>query len=377
MNDSDESDFDPSRVISAMSVFLLGDQPSLTRKDVAAQSGVQLDVARERWRTLGFPEVADDEVAFTQADVEALRLTQALIDAGVLTEGTEQAFIRTTGHTFARLAEWQAQAILGPLLASDDDQIPLEMIGEIVPSAERVQSYVWRRHLLSAANRLILRETASSEGSKMCAGFADIVGYTSRSRQMSTAELATLIERFEEVTTRLITDHGGQVIKTIGDEVLFVVDSPYECALLALELLEQHVADDEFPEVRVGMAYGHVLNRLGDVFGPVVNVASRLTSVARPGRAVMDKAMSEALRDEDDLRVRPMRRTAVKGYEHLEPWSLKRPRDTDRGRPDLREAIEDVIEDVADGVSLMPPRRDRMTPARRSQSRSAKRSSKD
>lgn len=377
MSQSGEADFDPSALISAMSVFLLGEQPSLTRQDVVERSGLPVDVTRERWRTLGFPAVDDGDVAFTPADVEALRLTQTLIDIGVLTAETEQAFIRSTGHTFARLAEWQAQAILGPMLTSDDDQVPLDMIDEIVPIAERVQSYVWRRHLLSAANRLLLRETNSSEGFKMCAGFADIVGYTSRSRQMSTSELATMVERFEEITTRLITDHGGQLIKTIGDEVLFVVDSPYECALLALELLEQHLTDDDFPEVRVGMAYGHVLSRLGDVFGPVVNVASRLTSVARPGRAVMDNAMAEVLRDEESLRVRPMRRTSVKGYEHLEPWSLKRPRDTDRSRTDLRVAIEDVIEDVTDGVSLIPPRRERPSGGKKARSRATKHSDED
>ena len=64
---------------------------------------------------------------------------------------------------------------------------------------------------------------------------------------------------------------------------------------------------------------------MGDVFGPVVNVASRLTSVARPGSAVVDREVAESLRDDDELRLKRMRRTSVKGYEHLEPWSLKRP----------------------------------------------------
>ena len=68
---------------------------------------------------------------------------------------------------------------------------------------------------------------------------------------------------------------------------------------------------------------------MGDVFGPVVNVASRLTSVARPGSIVVDRDMAEHLRDDDELRLKRMRRTSVKGYEHLEPWSLKRPREKD------------------------------------------------
>lgn len=374
MTSADEPAFDPSILISAISAFLLGEQPTLTSAEVSERSGVSMDAARERWRTLGFPDVDDEAVAFTDADVEALQFTQKLMDLGVVNPDTAPAFIRTVGRTFARLAEWQARAVLNSILApADGDGISLDRLEEIVPLGEQVQSYVWRRHLLGAASRLLLRETTTSEGSQLCVGFADIVGYTTRSRRMSTHDLAAMVERFEEVVTGLITDHGGQVIKTIGDEVLFVADSPRECSLLALELLEQHLADETFPEVRVGMAYGHVLNRLGDVFGPVVNVASRLTSIAKPGRAVMDRSMADHLHDDDTFRIRRMRRTSVKGYEHLEPWSLKRPREGDDRRPDLRETIEEVIEDVADGVSLIPPRRDRHSGSGKPRSRIVKR----
>ena len=62
--------------------------------------------------------------------------------------------------------------------------------------------------------------------------------------------------------------------------------------------------DDEFPEVRAGVAYGDVVSRLGDVFGPTVNVASRLTSIARPGSVLIDQGAHDALtgdtEDSDD-----------------------------------------------------------------------------
>ena len=161
----------------------------------------------------------------------------------------------------------------------------------------------------------------------MCVGFADIVGYTTRARSMTGTELAQLVDRFDEVTTGIITDHHGHVVKTIGDEVLFAADEPEQAALIALGLIEEHLDDESFPEVRIGMAHGRVLNRMGDVYGPVVNVAARLTKVARPGTVVIDRGMAEALQNDDNLRLRRMRRTSVKGYEHLEPWSLRRPRD--------------------------------------------------
>ena len=331
MSDGDgEPGPDPSVVIEAITELMLGESPHLRRADVSELSGVAQDVARARWRALGFPEADDDDVAFTDADVEALRLTQELVGLGVIEPDTEQAFIRTIGRSFARLAEWQVRAFLGsvPADADEEDTVgQLEELQKVVPLGERVQAYVWRRHLVNAATRLLLTDSDDADVAPMCVGFVDIVGYTTRSRHMTRTELTDMVERFEEVTTGLITDHHGRVVKTIGDEVLFELDDTKEAALLALELLDQHLDDDAFPEVRIGLAHGDVLHHMGDVFGPVVNVASRLTSVARPGSAVVDREMAESLRDDEELRLKRMRRTSVKGYEHLEPWSLKRPRE--------------------------------------------------
>src|SRR5699024_11470192 len=78
--DRDSPAFDPGILVSAVSSYLLGEMPHLTGPQVAAQAGVPYDVAKERWRALGFPEVSDDEASFTQSDVQALRLTQQLFE---------------------------------------------------------------------------------------------------------------------------------------------------------------------------------------------------------------------------------------------------------------------------------------------------------
>lgn len=347
MTEAEDPAFDPSVILEAISAFLLGEEPNLRRADVAELSGVPPDVAQARWRALGFPEVGDDDVAFTHADVEALGAVQKLIGLGFISPDSEQAFIRTTGRTFARLAEWQARVMFSSLLQDrPDGASALDALEELVPVGESVQSYIWRRHLVGAAGRLLLSASRDTEAVPMCVGFADIVGYTSRSRQMSTSALAAMVERFEALANGLITDHHGQVIKTIGDEILFVTDEPADAAQIALKLLDAHLVVEDFPQLRIGMAYGNVLNRLGDVFGPVVNVASRLTSVARPGSSVIDRALADELGSDDGLRIRRMRRTSVKGYENLEPWSLKRPRDSDAPRPRLRESVEESVEDA-------------------------------
>ncbi len=332
MNDDGEPSLDGSVVLQAITEMMLGEQPHLTRAEVSELSGVDPDVARLQWRALGFPEADDDDVAFTQADVEALKVTQELIALGIIEPDTEQPIIRTIGRSFARLADWQVRAFLGAVTSGSQDDLAtgdLAELEKVIPLGERVQSYAWRRHLVNAASRLLLTESEDVEETPRSVGFADIVGYTSLSRKLTRQELTDMVERFEEVTAGLITDHRGHVVKTIGDEVLFVVDDPHEAARLALALLDQHEADDTFPAVRIGLAFGNIVNHMGDVFGPVVNVASRLTSLARPASALVDRAMADELRDDDELRLKPLRRTSVKGYEHLKPWALTWSRDAD------------------------------------------------
>ena len=62
--------------------------------------------------------------------------------------------------------------------------------------------------------------------------------------------------------------------------------TPESIAQIGLELVEERQRDEDFPELRVGLAWGPAVARLGDVLGPVVNVASRLTSTSRPGRVL-------------------------------------------------------------------------------------------
>jgi adenylate cyclase len=350
---------DVSAIIEAITETLLGQPLTLTRLEVAKKSGLPPELNASRWRALGFPEVPDDDVAFTKADVDALKATETLIQLGFIDRQTEEAFIRTVGRTFARLAEWQVRAMLRSLLESETGALTgkdFKQLSETLRLGSKVQDYVWRRHLVGAANRLVLAHAVDAEAEPACAGFVDIVGYTTRSRSMSGSELAAWVEHFESVVTDLITEHSGRVVKTIGDEIFFVVDDPVEAAWLGLELTEQHLHDPAFPNVRVGMAYGDLLNRLGDVFGPVVNMASRLTSVARPGRAVVDEELARLAKDTAGLRLRKMRRMSVKGFETVEPWSLKRARE--ERRPGIRGAVGTIFEEAAEGVAARLPLRD-------------------
>lgn len=338
---------------------LLGAKPTLTRREVAEKAGMPLDVATELWAQLGFPHADDDDVAFTRNDVKALKRTAELVSLGILAPDSQAALVRTWGRSFARLAEWQVELLAGIALEDDDPEARLgQLLNSVLPNVEKLQDYVWRRHLASAAQRLLPSADPAATESRLAVGFTDIVGYTSRSKNLGESELVDLVELFEDETTRAVVAAGGRVIKTIGDEVLYVADDPGAAVEVALTLTERgEDDDDDFPRVRAGIAFGPVTTRLGDVYGATVNIASRLTSVARPGTVLLDRGAFDVLTRQEqppdtapdgtplaklidraadeiselspfaehgDLKFRRLRRQSVKGYRHLEPWVVRR-----------------------------------------------------
>ncbi|QZY29261.1 adenylate/guanylate cyclase domain-containing protein [Nocardioides coralli] len=347
---------------------LLGARRTLTRVQVADKAGVPLELAEELWGQLGFPHTDDDDVAFTRHDVKALKRTAELVSLGILEPDSQAALVRTWGRSFARLAEWQVSLLAGIALSDDEPEQRLdELLGSVLPNVGKLQDYVWRRHLVSAAQRLLPQADGATQ-SRQAVCFTDIVGYTSQSKNLTESELVDLVERFEDEVTRRVVDVGGRVIKTIGDEVLFVTDEPRATVDVALSLTERgEDGDDDFPRVRAGVAFGDVTSRLGDVFGPTVNIASRLTSIARPGAVLVDRGAFDALTGHDeppdtapdgtplarlidraadelaelspyaergDLKFRRLRRQSVKGYRHLEPWLVRRRQWQEGDRPE-------------------------------------------
>ena len=305
------SEPDLSGALEAVEAYLLGEEPTLTRVQVAEQSGVPLETAKELWRLLGFAHVEDDEVAFTPADVEALRYSQDLMDLGILSPDRQAALVRTWGRSYARLAEWQTGLLASMTLESGADvhETVAAVTGEVLPRVEALQSYVWRRHLASAGSRMLAVATPGSPLVSQAVAFVDIVGYTSRSKELSEHELVTWLEYFESETLGLTVDRGGRIIKNIGDEVLLVTDDVADAVEIALAMAARgDDPDDDFPRVRAGIAYGEVVNRLGDVFGPTVNVAARLTSIARPGSVVVDDGRPRRAHPHDVGPGRPRRR---------------------------------------------------------------------
>jgi adenylate cyclase len=318
----------------ALERLLLDGPRRYTRLQVAELAGMPPERTLRLWRALGFPDAADDDPAFTDADVAALHVLSTLIDSGFVGPETEASIARAMGQSLSRLADWQTDMLADALArgtqvdgdrdarvaASADDAVAAAKA--LLPRLRQVQDYVWRRHLAANADRL-LGATGPGDRRELAVGFADLVGYTSRSRGMGGRELGAMVEDFESLAAEVIARRHGRVVKTVGDGVLFTAATPVDAVEIGLELPVAWDAEDR-PPLRVGAAYGRVLTRLGDIYSPVVNLASRLTSLARPGTLLVDRDLADWLRGLPEYRVRPLRRVSVRGYDHLQPWLVRR-----------------------------------------------------
>ncbi|WP_419995762.1 adenylate/guanylate cyclase domain-containing protein [Streptomyces boninensis] len=310
--------------------ILLGGRRRYARADVTDESGVPADRTQAIWRALGFPVTPEDEVAFTDGDVSALAAGERFIDAGLITADSEMMMARQLGHHLSRLAEWQVVTIWSwlerqPGLQADDEEFA-KLVELLLPELERLQNHVWRRHLAAYAGRALAAPDEPAAASRLAVGFTDMVGYTRMTRGLSEDQLSHILDLFESAAGDVVADHGGRIVKTIGDEVLFTAADPAAAAAIALDLTARGGAQlpDGIPQLRTGLAYGQVLSRYGDVYGPVVNAAARLTSVARPGTVLCDTECAERLADTSELTLRPLRPVSVRGYSRLRPVLLRR-----------------------------------------------------
>ena len=316
---------EPLAVAADLERTLLGGSRRYNRRQVAERSGVPLERAQRLWRALGFPDADDDEVVFTDLDVQALRTVQELVELGLLDDETQIATTRAMGQTLSRLAEWQVSVVTRVLeeLDANSPELVAETARELVPVLEDLIGYVWRRHLAAAAARA-LANPDDVVARTMVVGFADLVGYTALTRHADEDELARVVGGFESVASDVIAEHGGRVVKTVGDEVMFAVDEPAVGAEIALRLVEEVEAHDDLPGLRVGLGFGTVLARLGDVYGEPVNLAARLTSVARPGSVLVDREMAAALEGDARFRLSRVPPRPVRGYALLHAMRLRR-----------------------------------------------------
>ncbi|MFF5716813.1 adenylate/guanylate cyclase domain-containing protein [Streptomyces buecherae] len=330
--------------------LILGAERRYTPFQAARSAGVSMELASRFWRAMGFADIGQAK-ALTEADVLALRRLAGLVEAGLLSEPMAVQVARSTGQTTARLADWQIDSFLEGLTEPQEPgmtrtEIAYPLVELLLPELEEFIVYVWRRQLAAATGRVVqAQDDAEMVNRRLAVGFADLVGFTRLTRRLEEEELGELVEAFETTAADLVAAHGGRLIKTLGDEVLYAADDAGVAAEIGLRLIETMSHDETMPALRVGLAFGSVTTRMGDVFGTTVNLASRLTSIAPKDAVLVDGALADELSRTGDaprseaeaaaaekegesvkyrFALQPMWQRAVRGLGVVEPWLLTR-----------------------------------------------------
>ena len=311
---------------------ILGEDAVFNAVEVAAETGASIEQAQRLWRALGFPD-RGSERAFTRADAEAVSTLLDLVEARAIDFDMAVDLTRAVGQTMARLADWEVATLIHRVqeMESGNDATgsrataAMRLLEALNGPFEELLVYVWRRHLAAAVARVEALGAHESDlhTTQVTVGFADIVAFTALTNQLDHVRIGDLVEIFESRCADVVAGQHGRMIKSLGDAVLFVNDDPIRAYDTAEGIIAVVGRDKRMPDVRVGLSTGAVVTRLGDVFGPPVNMAARLTAVARRNRIIVDESTAELL-PEDQFETRPLPARPVRGFGLVEPVAVRR-----------------------------------------------------
>jgi adenylate cyclase len=258
-------------------------EPTLDNDGVCEQAGADREVADRLWRALGFPDVPEGELAFTEQDARALSLA---------TEGLEQL----DGEERERALEFllhEARIISANLANLAETQV--EAIGAFTTYGLRTRqlTQAFDRGLENSDLGWLIMYALRRQLGAVLARRVPSDGGGPASQQVAVGQL---LERFESLTFDVLAEAGGRVVKLIGDEAMLVCPEPPQAVRAALEILER-AGDAELPPARAGIAAGNVLLHGGDYFGEPVNLASRIVDRAPAGEVIVDERVASAAKE--------------------------------------------------------------------------------
>lgn len=275
-----------------------------TLDQVAETIGAPAELVRAIWRAYGLVEADPDSPVASPDDIEIVATAAAMVDALGL-QGT-LGLARVMGASLSRIGDAASTVVRGRLPAmsvatSGSEVTTARAFAEIataVPALGRVLDVLFRHHLEAA--RMHFERTESWDvvgdgGIRVAVGFADLCGFTGLSQHLTMDGLSQLLTGFEAVAADVVADHGGRLVKFLGDAVMYVTTDAVTAVAVAEDLVD--AAEVRGLKARAGVTVGTALALDGDYFGPVVNLAARLVAVAEPGQVLASDPVVDRLGD--------------------------------------------------------------------------------
>ena len=284
---------------------IVGDE-RYTGPEIAQLAGVELEFMNTVRRAMGLPIPEPHEAVYTDAELQSARMIHTARAAGISDEEMIE-LLRVLGHALSQAADglraFPFKRVLRPGISESDlAQSYAEAVAQLFPLVNPMISNVLLLHLRHSTQAEVVSALERRGGQvpgarEVAVCFADLVGFTRLGEEVPPDELGQLAERLETMTTDVV-QRPVRLVKTIGDAVMLASVEPQPLLDTGLALLEAADAEGEdFPHLRVGTALGPALNRAGDWFGRPVNLASRITQIARPGSLLAEREVRESAPD--------------------------------------------------------------------------------
>ena len=303
------------RVALSLVDRLLSRERVFTAQEAADRAGIPTEYLIARDRSLGIP----GDFGYTTEEVAELRLLGDLLQ--VLPAEAVLRNMRSDAQAMRRIALSNLQLVnehvAVPLRAAGGNDITVavalaELARSLLPATIPLLGSSFRRILTHALSTEMVAAASRSAGSEtpVAVGFVDVVGFTSLSARIDPEGLDDILEAFETRCYVVAGLHEGvELVKFLGDAGMFVSTDPVPLTEALLDIVTP--VEDTSPladaPIRGGLAYGPVLTRAGDYYGPPVNLAARLTDHARPGTVLADEELAGELELFYTRRVPPMR----------------------------------------------------------------------
>jgi adenylate cyclase len=295
-----------------------------TAREIAEHVGIDVEQALRFRQALGLSRPAPDERVLTDADVAALRRLREFQAAGLPEDGLFEV-ARVLGEALSRVAATVRllvrEAFLAPGIGEHELSARYAAVAQgLSPQLFAVMQQIFDLHLRDqlrndAIGRAEITHGRMPGATEVSVAFADLVGFTKLGEQVPAEELGAVAARLVELTTQAARPP-VRLIKTIGDAAMLVSPEPGPLLDAALELVAAADAGgQDFPRLRAGVATGAALHRAGDWYGAPVNLASRITDVARPGSVVVDEATQTAAGEDSRWRWSPLAARRIKGVD--------------------------------------------------------------
>ena len=286
--------------------LLAGTGQRYTSAEVAEQAGIDVELLRRQRGALGLPIPSDEVKAFGEADLEAAKRLKLALDAGLPEDGMVEAG-RVIGLAMSQVAVTVNSLIGEAFLSAGDTE--LQAAGRYVAEAEALRpmlsetlDYALTLHITEALRHVAVGRAELASGrlpnsQEITVCFADLVGFTRLGEELPPEELGRVTGRLASLAREVATSP-VRLVKMIGDAAMLISNEAEPAAAGALDLIDAAEAEGEgFPVLRAGLASGSAISRGGDWYGRPVNLASRITAVARPGSVLVDETTREALPD--------------------------------------------------------------------------------